>query len=452
MTSSRQPALRLSALRLSTVTLALCATMPALANQSLFTPGYGLTVGPVQNRNNLNSAGYNPANAIRLVDADEAIRFGVAQIGAQYELGAIDDLQKQLDAMDAAVQAARSQPLTAAQQVSKVNGLLPALERGARVNLAVGGSLLTPLLIRSERLDGVFAVMADMQMQVAGQFLGRSAELVTDGLGRPTGLKTRSGFDVKAARLNHISLGYGTDLTRRLDIDVNRGLLDAGLRLNVYRATLYRQVVGFTDAQGNGNSGGSQYSQDSVDRRSASAVGVDLGVAWSTSNYQVGATLYNLGQPTFHYPDPALDSSLANQYAASGLSADQRNASVALKTHVVIEGSLHSDNKRWLGQTSLALNEAPNVVGEPQRLATFSVSYNAERFEGSWGTLLNYIVPSVRLGLRKNLAGEKLASTGLGFSWGVINLDLQASQQKINADGSSVPRSAGASLSVAEKF
>ncbi|MEY4754500.1 MAG: hypothetical protein RJA44_2175, partial [Pseudomonadota bacterium] len=131
---------------------------------------------------------------------------------------------------------------------------------------------------------------------------------------------------------------------------------------------------------------------------------------------------------------------------------DQRQASVALRTHVVVEGSLHSDNKRWLGQTSLALNEAPNVVGEAQRLATVSVSYTAERFAGDWGTLRNYIVPSVRLGLRKNLAGERLSSTGLGFSWGVVNLDLLSSQQKISADGSSVPRAAGVSLSVAEKF
>jgi len=66
--------------------------------------------------------------------------------------------------------------------------------------------------------------------------------------------------------------------------------------------------------------------------------------------------------------------------------------------------------------------------------------------------LLHYIVPSVRLGLRKNLAGSRLGSTGLGFSWGIVNLDFHQSQQKVSADGGSVPRSAGASLSVTEKF
>lgn len=431
----------------------LAVSSPAQANSSLFTPGYGLTVGPVFNRNNLSSAGYNPANAIRLVDADEAVRFGLMQAGAQYTLGDINDLQKQIDTIDTAVSNARAQPLTAQQRVDEVNALLPSMERGARVSLAAGGSLLTPVLIRSERLDGVFSVMANAQYQLAGQFLGRSAEVATDAAGVPTGLKTRSGFDVRAVRLTQLALGYGTDLTRRLDIDANRGALDAGLRLNAYQARLYRQVVGFTDENGNGNGDeGSTYSQDGIAGRSATAFGVDLGVVWTTTHYQLGATLYNIGNPGFRYPDPMLDASAANRYAAAGLPADDARSSVSLKTHLVIEGSVHSENRRWLGQTSLALNPTPDVVGESQRLATLSVSYNAERFEGPYGTLLNYLVPSVRLGLRKNLVGERLGSTGLGLSWGVVNLDIHQSQQKVTSDGSSVPRSAGVSLSVAEKF
>jgi hypothetical protein len=439
---------------LPAVALSLAAvSAPAQANSSLFTPGYGLTVGPVFNRNNLNSAGYNPANATRLVDAEESYRFGLMQVGMQYSLGDIDDLQSQIDTIDSAVNAARAQPLTAAQRVAEINALLPAMSRGARVSLAAGGSLLTPVLIGSQGLDGVFSVMANAQLQVAAQFQGRDAEVATDASAVPTGLKTRSGFDVRAVRLTQLALGFGSDLTRRLEIDANRGALDAGLRLNIYQARLFRQVVGFTDENGNGSGdGGSSFSQDSANKRDATAMGLDLGVAWTTAHYQVGATLYNVGNPTFRYPDPGQDASAVNRYAASGLSAEDARASVALRTHLVVEGSLHSENRRWLGQTSLALNETPDVVGEPQRLATLSISYNAERFEGPYGTWLNYLVPSVRLGLRKNLVGDRLGSTGLGLSWGIVNLDVNQSQQKVNADGSSLPRSAGVSLSVAEKF
>ncbi len=426
----------------------------AQANQSLFSPGYGLTVGPVFNRSNLNSAGYNPANAQRLVDADESVRFGVLQAGAQYTLGDVDNLQNSLDRIDAAVTAARNagSQVAAQAQLDIVNGLLPTLDRGARFSVSGGGSLLSPLLIRSEKLQGVVSFQANVQAQAAGLFHADTAVLVGPS-NAPTGLSTASAFDVKAATITQLSLGYGTEVGRWFGLDGAKGKLDGGIRLNRYQARLYRQLVGFTDANGNGNTG--NFNRDSVDSRRASAFGIDLGVNWQAENWQVGATLYNLGNPRFSYPDPTRDTNAANRYAATTLSASGRiNArdQVQLKTHLVLEGSVHTANKRWMLQTSYAANETPNFVGDRQKFVTASVSYNAERFEGPFGSLLNYIVPSVRLGWRKNMVGDQLASNGLGLSWGVVNLDVQASQAKVNADGSRVPRSAGASLSVAEKY
>ncbi|RZS47430.1 conjugal transfer protein TraF [Sphaerotilus mobilis] len=424
------------------------------ANQSLFSPGYGLTVGPVFNRNNLNSSGYNPANAQRLVDASESVRVGLLQAGAQYTLGDVDDLQNSLDRIDAAVTAARSagSQVAAQAQLDIVNGLLPTLDRGGRFSVSGGGSLLTPLLIRSEKLQGVFSLQAHVQAQAAGRFLADNAVLVGP-VGAPTGLSTASAFDVKAATITQLSLGYSTEVGRWFGHDGANGKLDGGLRLNRYQARLYRQLVGFTDANGNSNTG--NFDRDSVSSRSASALGVDLGLNWQAENWQAGATVYNLGQPSFAYPDPTRDANAANQYAATTLAVNGRIDAldqVKLKTHLVLEGSIHTANKRWMLQTSYAANETPNFVGDLQKFVTASVSYNAERFEGSFGSLLNYLVPSIRLGWRKNMVGDRLASHGLGLSWGVVNLDVQASQAKVQADGSRVPRSAGASLSIAEKF
>ncbi|MEY2653012.1 MAG: hypothetical protein RLZZ524_39 [Pseudomonadota bacterium] len=448
--SSRRPALR----PLAAAMLLMAGVGAVQANQSLFSPGYGLTVGPVFNRNNLNSSGYNPANALRLVDAEESVRFGLMQAGGQYTLGDVDDLQASLDRIDAAVTAARSaaSPADAQAQVDIVNGLLPTLDRGARFSVSGGGSLLTPLLIRSDKLQGVFSLQANVQAQAAGVFYGDTAVLVGP-VGAPTGLSTASAFDVKAATITQLSLGYSTEVGRWFGHDGANGKLDGGVRLNSYQAKLYRQLVGFTDANGNGNSG--NFNRDTVDSRSASAVGVDLGLNWQAEHWQVGATLYNLGNPRFSYPDPTRDANAANQYAATTLATAGRISAsdqVQLKSHLVLEGSVHTANKRWMLQTSYAANETPNFVGDLQKFVTASVSYNAERYEGSFGTLLNYIVPSVRLGWRKNTVGDQLASTGLGLSWGILNLDVQASQAKVNADGSRVPRSAGASLSIAEKF
>jgi hypothetical protein len=278
------------------------------------------------------------------------------------------------------------------------------------------------LLIRSQSLNGVFSLNVNAQAQAAGLFHGSAAAQVPG----QNAIRTASAFDVKAATITQLSLGYGTEVGRWFGHDGANGKFDGGVRLNSYQARLYRQLVGFTDANGNSNAG--SFDRNTVDSRSASAFGLDVGVNWQAENWQVGATVYNLGNPRFSYPDPTRDANAANQYAATTLAAAGRiatNDQVRLKTHLVLEGSVHTANKRWMLQTSYAANETPNFVGDAQKFVTASVSYNAERFEGSFGSLLN---------------------------WGVVNLDVQASQAKVNADGSSVPRNAGASLSIAEKF
>lgn len=455
MNAAPASALRISlpcAPALCGLTLAVLAALPAQANQSLSTSGYGLTVGPVYSRANLGSAGYNPANGLRLVAPDESVRLGVAQVGVQYELGQVDDVQKTADQIKAAIDAATI--ANAQAQVNEVNRLLTGLDAGTRGSLQGYGSLLTPLLIRSETLRGVFALNVSAQAQAAGTFYSAPAELLRDALGTPTGkVTTASAFDVKTAQITQVSLGYSTDLLPLLTSDPGARQLDVGLRVNAYRAQLYRQMVAFVDNAGNTNNGG--FDRHASRGASASATAVDLGAMWGTENYQLGATLYNLGSPRLRFPDPTFDLNIANAQAAAKLEQLGKivtDDSVSLKPHLVLEASVFSSSKRWLAQGSLATHETPNFVGEAQRYATASVSFNAERFDGSYGTLLNYLVPSARLGYRVNLAGTGLATTGLGLSWGVVNLDFNVSQQRVNADGSKVPRTAGAALSIAEKF
>lgn len=438
--------------RFGAIVLTLAATVPAHANQSLSTSGYGLTVGPVYSRANLGSATYNPANGLRLVAPDENVRLGIAQVGVQYELGQVDDIQKTADQIKEAIDTAN---ITNAQaKVDQVNQLLLGLDKGARGSVQGYGSVLTPLLIRSEALRGVIALNISAQAQAAGALYSAPAELLVDALGMPTGkVTTASAFDVKAAQITQFSLGYSTDVLPHWVAAPGGNHLDVGLRVNAYRAQLYRQTVAFVDNAGNANNGG--FDKQASQGASASATAVDLGAMWGTENYQLGATLYNLGSPRLRFPDPTLDLNVANAQAAAKLAQQGKivtDDSVSLKPHMVLEASVFSSSKRWLAQGSLATHETPNFVGEAQRMATASISFNAERFDGSYGTLLNYLVPSARLGYRVNLTGSKLATTGLGLSWGVVNLDVNVSRQRVSADGQQVARSAGASLSVAEKF
>lgn len=263
-----------------------------------------------------------------------------------------------------------------------------------------------------------------------------------------------SAFDFKVAQVNQISLGYASDLTRYAPAGLTnlgpKGTFDVGVRVNLYQAQLYRQLAAFVDADGNSQT--ISLSSDRSYRRKASAVGLDLGAMWSAANYQLGMSLYNVNGPKLRYPSPLDDPNLANRQAAQALAAAGKiglEDSVSLKPHLVLEGSLFSDSKRWLLQGSLAMNQTTDFVGDPQKNLTLSASYNAEQYEQGW---LNYVLPCVRLGYRRNLVGSQLSTVGLGLSWGVVNLDLSTSTQKVQADGHDVPRAAGVSLSVAEKF
>lgn len=261
-----------------------------------------------------------------------------------------------------------------------------------------------------------------------------------------------SAFDFKIAQVNQLSLGFSADVTdgTALKALTPSGRLDAGVRMSIYQARLYRQLAAIVDADGNGNT--IEISSDRTYQRNATALGLDLGLMWNDTNYQLGASLYNLNRPHLDYPSPAEDSNLANrnaaqQLAASGqISLDDR---VELKPHLVLEGSLFSSDRRWMLQGSYALNRTTDFVGDPHRRFTVSTSFNAERFDSGW---LDYLVPSVRVGYQRDMVGSKLSTVGLGLSWGVLNVDLTRSTQKTEADGSSVPRAAGVSISLAEKF
>ncbi|NDY93065.1 conjugal transfer protein TraF [Ideonella livida] len=301
-------------------------------------------------------------------------------------------------------------------------------------------------------LDAQFASLP----QADKDLLGAVVDYTKAGnkVGASFALRTSSAFDFKLAEVNQISAGYATDVSGWLSPTLREwapsAKLDAGLRVNVYQANLYRQVVAFVDESGNANE--VEINRNDAYLKQATALGLDLGLMWGDDHYQLGASLYNLNRPKFHYPNPAEDPNVANRAAAMALSGQGKlnlRDTVELKPHVVLEGSVFSQNKRWLLQGSVALSETNDFVGDPQKVYSVSASYNAERFETAWQ---EWLVPSVRLGLRQNMVGSKLSTIGLGFTWGVFSLDLNASTQRVKADGNQIPRSAGLSLAIAERF
>lgn len=444
-------------LRATALVLMVAAALPALANQSLMASGSGLTMGPVYNRANLGSVAFNPANATRLEAPDEHLRFGMVDLGARYEMGTIDDLEAVTDQVRADIDSAKvvGTQVAAEEALARLNAVhLPKLEAGARLSSQGRASLMSPLVIRADSIGGAFAVSASVQLQGSGRFRRSDAVLINPTVANPRfAVTTASAFDVKLARVTHLSLTYGADITHWLP-DAARstaegGRLDIGVRLNNYRARLERQVVTFVDAAGNTSD---IRLGDRNNRNYANASAMDLGVMWGDEHYQIGATLYNIGSPKLRYPDPTVD---ANRDAMAKLVLDGAISpldAVSLKPHMVLEASVFSANKRWLMQSSMATNATPDFVGEQQRFGTLAVAYNADRYQGDFATLLNYIMPSVRLGVRRNMVGSRLSLTSIGASWGIFSLDISASQKSVNVDGTKAPRAAAVSFTVAEKY
>ncbi|MFM2056204.1 MAG: hypothetical protein RLY71_589 [Pseudomonadota bacterium] len=332
---------------------------------------------------------------------------------------------------------------------------------GSRISVPVAGlaSQLSTLqsaasssdpAAQSAALQGLTGLLSTADQATLNQLISATGSGST--VGTSYALTSASAFDFKVAQVNQLSLGFATDLT---DATRLQGLspatrLDAGVRLSIYQARLYRQLAAFVDADGNSNT--IELSSARTYQSNASALGVDLGLMWHDTNYQLGASLYNLNRPRLRYPSPLQDSNSANRTAAQQLAAAGKislDDAVELKPHLVLEGSLFSADKRWLLQGSYAVNQTTDFVGDPHKRATVSAGFNAERFDNGW---LDYLVPSVRVGYQRDLVGSKLSTIGLGLSWGVFNIDLNSSTQKVQADGSNVPRAAGVAISIAEKF
>jgi hypothetical protein len=521
-------------LALALAPVLLLLAQAASANQSLASPGYSMTVGPGFNRSNIGSAVFNPANSERLIDSDSTLRFGLLDFGARAEMGQIDNLKQETDALKAKIDNARAtNNATSAQAaVDEINShFLPLLERGLHVNVQGYASVLSPIIVRSKDwLPGVWTFNMSAQMQGGGalrtsdaavwvKFTSTDPTINNLQLNVPTNqlatqlttlqnattpaaqssaiqaiqnmlssvdqataqtlinkfnsatpptattsyaVTTASGLDIKGAVVQQVSLGYAAKLSELTPAGYKDRIptelaseLDIGLRFNSYNAQLYRQLAAIVDANGNATTFNGN-GNDPALRSQASAIGLDLGVAWHRENYQLGATLYNLNSPSLRYPDLRSDPNPANHLAAQTLAAMGKvklDDSVSLKPHVVVEGAVRSSNQRWLLQGSMALNETTDFVGEPHQVVTLGASYNAERYDVPYvGALLNYIVPSLRIGYRQDLVGTKLTSYGLGMSWGIFNLDAHISNATNSTDTGSVPRSAGVAISIAQKF
>ncbi|MBE0505954.1 MAG: conjugal transfer protein TraF [Marinospirillum sp.] len=441
------------------------AAVTASANQSLVSPGYSATIGGVFNSATVHSSSKNPAGNNLLLRDGERMRFGyLSNLGMYMEFGQVDELEDTLDGIvnfldgqEIDVDALVADPSGTVTEVTAAaeeafDMLLDDLERNGQFRF--GGMVqapLTPFIIGSQTAKGTFSINASGSVQGSmGVINGKGAnidiiydpaeELLTYNSG-----DTDAGVDLRVASITHLAVGYGTNLGEWFDINLPKGELELGARLNLYQVETARTFVALQNDDDEFEIGDSFESAENNTQKT-NQLGLDLGVMWHASNMQAGLTIYNLNEPEFDYPDlgKVLDNDtlgkLKNlQSAGKSKVAD----TVTLSRHSVVEGAYFTQNRNWVLQGYYTLGTATNFVGDEYQMMGVSAGY----FSDSWW------LPGGRLGYNKNITGTELSTINGGVTFfGMMNLDVAMGLETVEYEGSNVPRYFAISLGFEEKF
>ena len=162
-------------------------------------------------------------------------------------------------------------------------------------------------------------------------------------------------------------------------------------------------------------------------------IGVDLGALWVGRNYQLGAQVTNINEPEFTFPDVNL-APYQNPLSILRLESDKiyRN-----DRQLKLEGSLFSPQRRFSLHMGLDVDSATDPLGDRFQWATVSAGFQTD---SRW-------VPSVRIGVRKNLAGTKLGYASVGITaFKIVNFDIASALDTVSIDGEKLPQGLMASL------
>lgn len=260
-------------------------------------------------------------------------------------------------------------------------------------------------------------------------------------------IETNAGLDVRAARIAHFSVGYGTDLSSMFDLSRDKGVLEGGVRANLYNAEMGRNFLSLKVEANSDDDISDSLTDDFFDNtETTTQLGLDLGFLWHSDNYQAGVTFYNLNEPSFDYPDLGKFVNTATKEVLDDLQKDGRTKikdSVKLTRHAVIEGAYFTENRNWMLQGAYTIGNATNFVGDEFRNLHLAAGYYSK---SAW-------VPGVRVGYSKNFTGSELSKVHLGSTFfGIFNLDLAMATSTSSFDGNSLPRYFAVNFGFEEKF
>lgn len=322
-----------------------------------------------------------------------------------------------------------------------------------------GNVPLSPLAVTHSALGGSLTINADVavqgQVNYMSSYVKPSANVnvqLNDAGGTTTNPNNWSidetaldpSFEVgsdaavvtRTAAIQEFGVGYS-----RKVMNHEKGKLYAGGRFNYYRVGLSKSYIGLEGADET-----DEILEDQLDASldMDTGIGIDVGAMWVAKNYRVGATLNNLIAPSFDYKNVSnctdfsnfVDANDSNNNVTSTVLAEcNSNESYEMQPQLRLEGV----TSVWDDKLTLGLGYDVNAVSDPfdQEYKWLTLGAGA-----NWG---NWI--GVRGGYRSNLADNGLTYLTAGLTVLSVNFDFGISQESINFDGDSMPRSAYANIS-----
>tara|TARA_R110002072_G_scaffold163353_2_gene315834 strand:- start:15068 stop:16411 length:1344 start_codon:yes stop_codon:yes gene_type:complete len=421
----------------------------SIASYQAHAPGPLLTYGKTTHPSTILSIAGNPANGQALLSDGESHRMGYfSSLGVDVEIGKVDNF---LDDVDVLIDALDNNNLTineANNIKAKFDALLPVMGDDAQVTLGLGVSLpFMPFAIKSDMLGGVLSFDVRAQGLFDIRFLDAPLEIQT--VGSDITLETDSAMYVKGGSILTGSLGYSREVWKPAFVE--NSTLYAGIQANIYKVSLNKQVLALSNIDDDEVSDAirDEFDENTVD---TTQLGLDFGLLWSMSNGQVGVTFANINEPEFDYGDIGQNCGAitdvirqSNCFVAQNQFSGEISLSetAVMNAQTIVEGAVFTKDKQWLFSGAADINSVYDLVGRETQYLSGSASY----FPNS------YIIPSVRVGINKNLAGSKLTSVGFGTTlFGVMNIDLSASLDTVEIDGTKAPRQFGFNIGFEEKF
>jgi len=416
------------------------------ADSSTVNTGSAMTLGPSSSSFSLASAAFNPAmNALVIADGEQMRMSYFPTFGFNVEVGALDnfsdDLEELADIID-------DPSITNDEPSDILDRFNTVLKRAGddgyvKFNGGVNAPML-PLYFYSETLQGTIGFDYSVNVQAGLSLL--DAELSYNN--QNNSFATASALYLKSGLEQTFAISYGKDVYS------NRyGKLYAGGKIKYIHMELSKQVLPLIELAGEELD---DLIEDEYDKNqlSSSDYGIDFGLVWDADYYRIGLTAENINSPEFEYGEIGVNcgdiaentSSRSNCESAKYFTQTTGEISTreVHKKHALMRAdALVKISEHWQFSTAIDLAKYDDIVGDDNQWLHTAFAYHAD----------SYILPSVRIGYHKNLAGSKVSSITAGVSlFSIVSLDFEYGLESVEIDDSSAPRRAGFSLSIQEQF